>query len=71
MSIRTVKNVTSMGVKRTCRRELGETVNAAGLVAVENNTNILGADVSVPNDIVYAGADYLPSGTDQYDANDA
>lgn len=69
MTIRHTKNVTSLGIKRHTRSAANEIVTAT-VVAAENNTNIVGADVAVPNDIVYSGSDHIPSGTDQYDAND-
>lgn len=70
MSIRHVKNETTFNLKRDVRCETVELVDLTAGELQENNTNIVGADVAIPNDIVYAGRDHLPIGTAQYDAND-
>lgn len=66
MPIRTVRNETSLNLKRTARRELNE--SWLGSPEVENNANILGADVAAPNPIFYAGQDHF-SAVLQYDLN--
>ena len=69
MSIRQTKNATTFSQKRNARCETVETVVNTPTVAAENNTNIVGADVTAGNPIVYSGRDHIPVGTDQYDLN--
>lgn len=69
MPVRTVRNVTSLGLKRERVHNGKERVTHLELVSGENNTNIVGADVSAGNPIAYFGFDHIPEGQAQYDVN--
>ena len=69
MSRRFTRNVTTMTVKRTVRSAANEIRNIGYATAVENNDNIVGADVAAGNVLFYSGRDHIPEGTSQYNTN--
>jgi hypothetical protein len=69
MSRRFTRNVTTMNLKRNCRSAANEIRNLGYATAVENNENIVGADVAAGNALFYSGRDHIPDGTSQYDTN--
>lgn len=70
MSIRHTCNQTIKSVKRSRTSSMNEVVAVTPtVISVENNTNIVGADVTVGNAISYRGYEHIPCGTAQYNAN--